>query len=277
MGAISSTDYELLPKVGPVPAPDRRQGRSHWLVHWVKNPARLSPAHAHAELHVQARIRRRPSRPICSTPRKTTARPGSRATPLRAASIRTTRRSSPTARSWWTASAAAAATASRRRRVPGEAGREQGHRAESLQRRGKDRRAVDLLLDSSNPRGYSPVARMPSLRLSDDGSAGDHLVPAHPGTEKPDAAGAAGKAAPTPRTSPPARRWSASTAASAATTSPAWRTSRASASSSPTFGSKPPRGAVLREPHRYPAHLGRLDVQQAEDSRGPMPPSASSS
>lgn len=93
-----------------------------------------------------------------------------------------------------------------------------------------------------NPRGYSHVARMPSLRLSDDEARAITAYLMTLGQKEPDLP-ASSSSWPIPRTSRPARSSSARSAARGATTFRAWRPSRASAPSSPPSAGRDARSS----------------------------------
>ena len=89
-----------------------------------------------------------------------------------------------------------------------------------------------------NPRGYSDVARMPSLRLSDDEARAVTSYLLTLGDEGAGARRPRRRGSPIRPPSPTARSWCASTAASAATTSPGMESESRIGAELSTFGGK---------------------------------------
>ena len=260
----------------PVAAAHRRQGRSRVAGALDHEPARVPAAHPHAELHVHAGAGGADRRVPARRPRKQPSARVARRPPRS--------RRSPAARDAGGAgpgadrhrSAAAPATRSRPTRSPGQLGANKDI-APNLSQIAEKTDARWIYHWIKNPRGYSDVARMPSLRLSDDEARADHGVPGDArarSTPAPDGLDDAARRS--RRTSPPARSWCASTAAPAATTSRAWRASRASASSCRPSASKTKEELFFGDRTDLDGDLGRLDVQQAQGRRAPTRPSGSS-
>ena len=159
--------YEDLAEGGPVPAPGVGKTRSVVAGAMGDQPARVPSEDAHAELHVQDATRPKRSRRICWMPAKRTATRGSRRDRSPRVSIRTMRRWWPTARRSSTASAAAAATdlpKASRRHCSGRT--RTSHPISARVAEKTDARWLYYWV--KGPRDYSPVSRMPSLRLSDE-------------------------------------------------------------------------------------------------------------